>query len=357
MRSCSEQQNARLRKLERMSLWSCTFNNLYAAARRPDPSRVDRPLSFGETCVALQQIAREQDYNHHYALPELLRMCLAQMLSVGYQANRYRDVFNHLVAEVTSQPAEEAVRSLTEYGYAQYGKDSRQPRQPPPLDYLAEQSTAQAAFPEPTTISYDGRVYTVTKTMLLRCPATELAMFIDPANWRALGPFFEVTEPEDTEPRKPEYGKTGWRGVLHEVFKIDWNGWTAEHFDVRLKIDHTVSSDLVRADYSLVYEKHDQLRCDDGSVEIRKIPGRNDWCRYTGKKSLKFASDLLNLIAPGVLFMGLEREALSITALARLVGSNDGGGALQQIRERFGLSNRKHDLPKGQRPRRGAKKR
>jgi hypothetical protein len=100
-----------------------------------------------------------------------------------------------------------------------------------------------------------------------------------------------------------------------------------ERFDVHLRVDYTVTDDVIRSDYSLLYDEDSQLLCDDGMMELRKIPGYSDWCRYTGTKSLKFAADFLNVLAPGVLFMEVQRAGVGIEGLARYLmnGATVGG--------------------------------
>jgi len=83
----------------------------------------------------------------------------------------------------------------------------------------------------------------------------------------------------------------------------------ANTFDVILKVDYSESTDVVRTDFSLKYEKSDQILVDEGYVEARSIPGRPGWTRHTGQKTLKFTSGLLNILAPAMTAMFLESKA------------------------------------------------
>jgi hypothetical protein len=284
-------------------------------------------LSHNEACETLYEVARKTERRE--AVPGLVKAAVAQMLVSGHRLDRRNPKHRELVWEAKRSPAQvepttaefddkafsgvkfdEAYASLLAYGQAQYVP--AQPQSPvPSLQALAARAPQQSAFPRPIEITYDGMAYTVTKRVLLHCPAKNLQDVIDPLGWQQLGPFFEQLH---AVRRSKESGS--WHGEIQEVFVIDWNWVLLDRFVVRLKVDYTETDDLIRCDYSLMYDKDDQLLCDDGIAELRRVPGLSGWCLYTGTKSLRFASPALNLFAPGVLFMGLEREGQGIEALA-----------------------------------------
>ncbi len=157
---------------------------------------------------------------------------------------------------------------------------------------------------EPTMVTFDGNVWTIKKEFVIHRPIEEVTELLDPVNWQRLSPFFKQTQ--RIEPSKAISPKESWSGTLKETLLLNWNIITLQRYDVLLKIDYTVASDVVRADYSLKYEYYNQILVDDGYAEARRESSERT--HYTGYKRLRFASSFVNLVAPAVLCMLLEND-------------------------------------------------
>src|SRR5262249_21484755 len=129
----------------------------------------------------------------------------------------------------------------------------------------------------------------------------------NPVNWHQLGDFFKKTD-RLLPKRAPASDHAPWRGVLYEEFVVDWNHINSYVFRQKLKVDYTVDPDLVRADYSLMYEQDEQIQLNEGFFEARQIAGSRGWVHAKMSKTVRFNSSILNLLAPAILAMFLDNK-------------------------------------------------
>lgn len=249
--------------LQRAASWNPFFYRFFGSDHGQVPLGM-RPLSGDESCRALLQVAEACGGKH--PRPVMLRRCLSQMTSSGYRPSPvYQDTFDA-------------------------------------LDQIASQQAP--ADSKPTVVTFDGSAWTVKKEYALSSPIKGVTQLLDPLNWPRLAPFFKETRLIEGQPNDGDTG--AWSGVLEEKVAINWNSAVIQSYDAFLKIDYTIAPRLARVDYSLEYEKDNQLLVDDGYGEARWV--REGLTQYTGCKRLRFASSFLNLLAPAVMCMFLEHD-------------------------------------------------
>lgn len=163
---------------------------------------------------------------------------------------------------------------------------------------------------EPGYIRKAGGVFVVGRKIRCKAPLEEITKIINPKNWSTLGSFFEYVGP--VEGRFRERVGSGWVGFYEERFTVGWSAFRLNSFHPYLKVDFTYDSSCARTDYSLAYEEHGQLECDDGFIEARSIPGRLGWCEYVAEKGMKFRSPTMDLLAPTVTAVFLENFLVAI---------------------------------------------
>jgi hypothetical protein len=296
---------------QRAASWNPYFYRFFGSDHRHLPSGL-RPLSGDESCGVLSHVVQECGGQH--PRPKMLKRCLSRMWSSGYRPSDriHRDVFfKHLVAKVvpTARTDEDAVEALLEDRDHSPSRAMR--AQPEQADVMVAEARVLRDS-EPAVTTFDGNVWTVKKEFLLHCPIDGVMELLNPINWQHLTPFFKMTERVDP-PRNAIRPTDSWSGILHEKVAISWNTITIQEFDAFLKIDYTVADDVVRADYSLKYEKEGQIVVDDGYAEARKESAETT--RYNGYKRLRFASSYLNLVAPAVLCMFIEHDEVGFRDL------------------------------------------
>jgi hypothetical protein len=133
--------------------------------------------------------------------------------------------------------------------------------------------------------------------------------------WKELGPFWEGEGDIQVEWERGGGDPRVRKGEVAEVFILNWNTLQLQMFEVRLRVTQRRTDDMIRTDYSLMYEKDDQVLVDQGYGEVRRIPKRPQWACYTGEKTLKFASTMLNLLAPGIMAMFLDGIVASVNEM------------------------------------------
>lgn len=294
---------------QRAASWNPYFYRFFGSEHGHVQSGL-RPLSGDESCRALSQVVEVSGGQH--PRPKMLKRCLSRMWSSGYRpSDKVHDtLFKELAAKALPKAGtREAFEALLEDSDHNPSRAVRaQPGQ-------AEAMAAEARVSRdsgPTVVTFDGNVWTVKKEFLVHSPIEGVMGLLNPMNWQQLTPFFKKTQRIDppqnaTSPTEP------WSGVLHEEVAINWNTITVQHFDVFLKTDYTVARDVVRADYSLKYEKHNQIVVDDGYAEARRESSQTT--RYIGYKRLRFTSSFLNLVAPALLCMFLEQDEVGFRDL------------------------------------------
>jgi len=284
------------RSLERAVLWSTTFHRLFGAAcgREKLPGEV-RPMSCGETSRVLESLQE----------PHTARHCLGHMLASGYVPDQHNaEQFRRLVCRsVPGKAPEDAMAELRERGLREHAR-------PVGEDGVPELPSPRDAHPVPiagpTVLKFEGQVFTAKKTVLVPARFERVRSLAEPRNWWKLGPFWEGRDggppiEEDWKPPKKARYKTG---DVVEHFVINWNALRLEAFDVRLRATVQWDADTIHTAYSLIHDEGQAVLVDEGYGEVRRYgPG---WTRYTGVKTLKFGSNLLNLLAPGVLAMVLD---------------------------------------------------
>lgn len=160
----------------------------------------------------------------------------------------------------------------------------------------------------PTTITNTQSGFVFDKQVYLRATLDGVAALVNPENWSRLGQFFVLTckESQKHNPRVKAPAKA-WRGVLREHFIVSWNDVKTSIFKQRLKIDYSVTRDLVRCDYALMYEEDDQIVANEGFMQIKRdssLPA--GWIAGSMQKKLKFTSSMQNLFCPALLSMMLD---------------------------------------------------
>jgi hypothetical protein len=296
---------------QRAASWNPYFYRFFGSDHSHLPSGL-RPLSGDESCGLLSQVIEECGGQH--PRPRMLKRCLSRMWSSGYRPSDkvHSDIFfKQLVAKVvpTARTDEDAVEALLEdHDHSPLRAMRAQPERADVM--VAEARVLRDS--EPTVTTFDGNVWTVKKEFLLHRPIDGVMELLNPTNWHHLTPFFKTTQRVDP-PQKAIRPNDAWSGVLHEQVAINWNSVTIQEFDVFLKIDYTVAGDVVRADYSLKYEKDDQIVVDDGYAEARRESAETT--RYVGYKRLRFASSYLNLVTPAVLCMFIEHDEVGFRDL------------------------------------------
>jgi len=215
------------------------------------------------------------------------------MLASGYIPDEHNhERFGRLARTVTSRPEEEALSALRERGSRDYPD--------PTFERVATLAPIPApdAQPQviavPTVVMFRGDVFTVRKELVVPGDLAAVGDLVRPQNWKQLGPFWDDIQVT------PD--------VIYEKFVINWNLLQLHAFEVHLRYDYRETADRVRTAYSLIHEENDELLVDEGYGEARREPGLDGWTRYIAEKTLKFSSNLQNLLSPGLLAMFLERH-------------------------------------------------
>ena len=283
--------------LARAALWSASFHRFFGGqyGREQLPNDV-RPLSCGEASLALSKIVKNRRHT--------VRGCLARMLASGYipdphNAERFRRLALRAEHPDDVGSPEDAIASLREMGMQESAASSgtlEVPRDAPRVPITG-----------PTVVTFRDNAFTVEKVVNLPHPYERVRPLVRPKGWKRLGPFW----------RKIEEHWEAWaagirEGTIFEHFVIDWNNVAMQEFEVVLKATQRSKAGFIRTDYSLVYEKDGKLLVDEGFGQAEAIAGSPGWTRYTGRKTLKFASSALNALSPGIMAMFLETQATGL---------------------------------------------
>jgi len=163
-------------------------------------------------------------------------------------------------------------------------------------------------IPQPTVVMFAGEIFTARKRILIPQPFHAARKLTDPHSWKDFGPFWDREQGGVIrvywDAKRPRGGVR--TGKVFEHFVVNWNQALVQEFKVWLRLTQSQDHDMIRTDYSLIYEEDDQLLVDQGFGEVSRVPDRPGWACYTGEKTLKFASNVLNLLAPGVMAMFLD---------------------------------------------------
>ena len=290
--------------LERAALWGTTFHLLFGGTRGREevPSEV-RPMSAGQTARVLGRLAAQPQRRNAVC------HCLSQMLASGHIPDRHNaGEFHSLVhAAVPERPPDDAIVELREKGL----RELRFPDEGPGPAPLVPHERRREPIPGRTEITYDSRnILTATKRVLVPESFARVRPLAEPRNWTKFGPFWESRNgkpPIEEHWIVSEPTRRHKKGEVVEHFVINWSPVRVARYDIHLRATQEWDADMIRTDYSLIYEKSRALLVDEGYAEVRRSTDYPGWSVYTGVKRVKFASDLLNLIAPGVLAMFLGR--------------------------------------------------
>lgn len=314
----------RYRAAVRTAQWSAYFNRFYGGAWGGDqiPSGLV-PVSYREATDLLAQVLNLGESKETRAKDpqrDPLGRTLSQMLLAGYRPSDAPDrrVVCNAVGETDAQadhaPSADAAALATQRLLA--GVETEFPKETPfrrqvfsledELD--REERGKQQPVSVPALITHRGDAFSLQKTVYYRQDLTpKLISLVNPLNWTELGDYFTLTERGDG--MEADSGPNSWHGVLHEKFRVDWNGHTTQTFDQYLKIDYTAERAIARTDYLLMYEVDDQIALNEGYFEAREESGEYEgWMSVTMVKTVKFTSSVLNLMAPAVLAMFLDSK-------------------------------------------------
>jgi hypothetical protein len=182
----------------------------------------------------------------------------------------------------------------------------------PVAEELTQVSDQTRLVSRPTQILHAQGAFVVEKKVYLRTRLEDVKHLVNPENWEHLGEFFARTFKENQPNSVGGSGAEPWHGVLREDFIVSWNGFTTNVFKQRLKVDYSVTPQIARTDYALMYEEDDQIALNEGFLEVKdaredKLP--DGWISGTMRKKLKFTSSMLNLLSPALLSMILDSKA------------------------------------------------
>ena len=284
--------------LERAALWSASFHRFFGGhyGREHLPNEV-RPLSCGETSAALERIVGNR--------PHAVRSCLARMLASGYVPDPHNaEQFRELALQARpngAASADDAIAALREMGMREYAAPAGPLRVP--------DDAPRVPVTGPTVVTFEDNVFTVEKQIALPRPYNLVRKIVEPRGWKYLGPFWpEIQERwEDWEVDRRE-------GTIYEHFVIGWNNVAMQEYKVFLKATQRSKPGYIRTDYSLMYDEDGKLLVDDGFGQAQAMERPRGWTLYTGRKTLKFTSTLLNILSPGVMAMFLDAQVTHLPA-------------------------------------------
>jgi len=329
---CSETARVQLRQ----ALWSSYFHRFYGGRHKGYVSPVFAPITLDGALEMLQTMSNATPVNDR-PRRDLVRRCVSQMLLCGHQPDlRFKDMLvdSALGVEVPSarkraappvavrraaadddEQMAQAKDRLVSWGEQEFDVPGALQRRTPSLEeQLGNAGPGQNVITLPTQIVHRGDAYTAEKEGYFRLALRDVETSLNPVNWHQLGAFFLRTERERPDPG-PKSHRAPWQGVLAEDFAVDWNGFNTYVFRQKLKIDYIVAPDVVRADYSLMYEQDDQIELNEGFFDARPIQGAQGWIHSRMSKTVRFSSSILNLLAPAILAMYLDDKTAGFTYL------------------------------------------
>jgi hypothetical protein len=304
----------------RQAQWSAYYHRFFGRVRPGDQvPAAYAPLSLDDATAALHDALRAPLAvpAHEPIRHDIVRRCAASILIYGHRPSAGRkDDFERVMtiaatpevgarAGKTRQPtAERAKDFLIRWGTAAFLPiDPEQEMDLRIPERLKETPNDKHLVALPTTITNTQSGFAFDKRVYMRTTIAAVRHLINPENWSHLGLFFALTRREDEKP--DQRGKAiPWHGVLDEHFIVSWNEVQTSVFKQRLKVDYSVTRDLVRTDYALMYEEDDQVVVNDGFMQIsreRDLPP--GWIAGRMQKKLKFTSSLQNLFCPALLSM------------------------------------------------------
>jgi hypothetical protein len=230
------------------------------------------------------------------------------MVASGYipdqhNGRHFRELVQDVVRKIKPRASvDDAFTYLREKGLRDYAAPSEKGELEVP------RNAPEEPIPGPTVVTFSGDIFTASKEILVPRRFDEVSRITDPKNWSLMGPFWGKIRREWS---KGNHDPNVKHGKVFEHFLVNWNQLLFQEFKVLLRFTRRTTSDTIRTDYSLIYEEDDQLLVDQGYGEVKRVENHRNWTRYTGVKTLKFASTLLNLLAPAVMAMFLDANVAS----------------------------------------------
>lgn len=307
-----EQDRNSLRRVQ----WSSYYHRFFGRVRPGDrvPGGFE-PLSLDDATGALNDalpIAKRSWRRH------LARRCVSQMMLYGHRPAQHRQRDFDDLAKIAAQPEagddDSSTASAKDF-LTRWGAREFTPGEIPQVQVDGEMKDAgpdRRMISLPTRLLHDQGAFVVDKEIYLRTKLDTVSKLVNPENWERLGEFFAKTYRENgrNENGAIEAKAAPWHGVLREDFIVSWNGFTTNVFKQRLKVDYTVTPEMARTDYALMYEEDDQIAMNEGFLEVRIVNGLPPgWIAGRMSKKLKFTSSMLNLLAPALLSMLLDSKA------------------------------------------------
>jgi hypothetical protein len=311
-----------LREQLQQALWSSYFHRFFGD-RTTAIASVFAPLSLDDAMDALRSARAAHATHKDRPTKDLVRRCVSQMLLCGYRPHHRFDAFLKESAGPKRGTAarqrgadgkhgterERTMDFLVGWGEREFDLPGASQRRIVSIDEeLRDASPRQRVISLPTQIVHRGDAYSVEKQGYFRRQLRDVARLVNPVNWVKLGEFFVRTERESPNPG-PKSDRSPWHGVLAEDFMVNWNGLNTYVFRQKLKVDYSVLPGLARSDYALMYEQDDQICLNEGFFEARTVPGSQGWVHVTMRKTVRFTSSILNLLAPAFLSMFLDSKA------------------------------------------------
>jgi hypothetical protein len=314
----------------RRALWSSYFYRFFGGQHTGFVPSPFVPMSLDRALDTLQTAANGQTPEADRPSRDLVRRCVSQILLCGHQpdsrfgpmlvdstkgidrctrdAKPSAPAVRAGAAGVSDEECARAIKILIGWGEQEFDvPGALQRRATSPEEELRDASPTQVAQTLPTQVVHRGDAFTVEKHGYFRRDLAGVSRLVNPVNWTKLGEFFERTDREHPT-HGPKSDRKEWHGVLGEDFVVSWNGFNSYLFEQKLKIDFSVSRDLVRTDYSLMYEEDDQIVLNEGFFDARTMPGSQGWIHVTMSKTVRFSSSILNLLAPAILAMFLDSK-------------------------------------------------
>lgn len=337
----------------RRAQWSAYWQRFFGGGRPGDsiPARY-KPIDLDEAVYDVDHALHDCGSCLPEVRREPARRCVSQMLLSGYRpAERVRPAFDRVAQQAvhpdlhTRGRAPTGVRGVAEslppedsglhagetedllisWGEREFDVQGWFRRRVLTVDEeLAFAGSETRLISLPTTITHRGGAFTVEKRVYIRGDLDPVKWLVNPVNWEELGQFFARTEREKDQKRFAEGDAESWRDVLCEDFLVSWNGFMTYSFRQKLKVDYSVTADVARSDYSLMYEQDDQIELNEGFFEVAKYSSNPEWLAGTMRKTLRFSSSVLNMMAPAILSMFLDSKADGFNRLAQELSSRPG---------------------------------
>lgn len=302
------------RLTRRATMWSMFLRQIYGAPR--DVTLSERDPDDLPDVEALGVLSRSQIVARPHVLRRLLApIVLTRPADLSSRSADFRELVLAAVRDQRPRPSTfaDAVEWLRAWGRRRFAVAKLGPATPAVRAGLRLLDPEELLHAEPSTITTRDGIFTAGRYARVKAPLAGLREVLDPRNWMSFGEFFEYVGPVEGHIHERS---DGWSGLFRERFVIGYGPFALSTCHPTLRVDFTFDESRVRADYSLVSERDNQLECDDGYLEAKTIAGEVGWCSYYSEKSTKFRSPWTNLLAPVTLAVFMESGLASVEDLA-----------------------------------------